>query len=137
LIDVRELFAAGSDVKKRVLDCGQETRLGLRLRRRVAIRQLWISKHPRMDALFPIGNYFGVIADKDGVYNVPASLLRPAGVSTARFVGQRPGAELRWQVDRHIWLQADYGVFYAGKFLKQKQPGRNLNYWALWVGYKF
>ena len=45
--------------------------------------------------------------------------------------------EARWQVDRHIWAQADYGIFYAGKFLKETQPGRNLNYWALWVGYKF
>jgi hypothetical protein len=124
--------------------------------------------------LFPIGNYFGVIADTgpgplnfrdihprvqtewghgvtlstdwvfywrqsilDGLYNVPGTLIRAAGDSTARFVGQRPGAEARWQVDRHIWLQADYGIFYAGKFLKQTQPGRNLNYWALWAGYKF
>jgi hypothetical protein len=28
-------------------------------------------------------------------------------------------------------------VFYAGNFLKETQPGRNLNYWALWTGYKF
>jgi transcriptional regulator with GAF, ATPase, and Fis domain len=27
--------------------------------------------------------------------------------------------------------------FFAGPFLKQTQPGRNLNYWALWAGYKF
>jgi hypothetical protein len=73
----------------------------------------------------------------DGVYNVPGTLIRAAGDSNARFVGQRPGAEARWQVDRHIWLQADYGIFYAGKFLKETQPGRNLNYWALWAGYKF
>jgi hypothetical protein len=29
-------------------------------------------------------------------------------------------------------VSGDYGVFYAGKFLKETQPGRNLNYWALW-----
>jgi len=32
---------------------------------------------------------------------------------------------------RHLWAQADYGIFYAGKFLKEESPGRNLNYWAL------
>jgi hypothetical protein len=74
---------------------------------------------------------------QDGVYNVPGTLIRASGNSNARFVGQRPGIEARWQVDRHIWAQADYGIFYAGKFLKETQPGRNLNYWALWVGYKF
>lgn len=30
----------------------------------------------------------------DGVYSVPASLIRAARASTARFVGQRPGAEV-------------------------------------------
>jgi len=52
-------------------------------------------------------------------------------------VGHRPGVEARWQIDRHAWLQADYGVFFAGPFLKETGPGRNLNYWALWTGYKF
>jgi hypothetical protein len=27
--------------------------------------------------------------------------------------------------------------FTAGRFLKETQPGRNLNYWALWADYKF
>lgn len=124
--------------------------------------------------LFPIGNYFGVLATTgpgpvnfidihpriqtqfphgvtvstdwvfqwrenvlDGVYSVPGFLIRPAGNSRARFVGDRPGTEVRWQADRHLWFQADYGIFYAGTFLKQTEPGRNLNYWALWAGYKF
>ena len=124
--------------------------------------------------LFPIGNYFGVIADtgpgplnfrdlhprvltdwghgvtvstdwifywrqslQDGVYSVPGFLIIPAGKSNARFVGHRPGTEVRWQANQHLWFQADYGIFYAGKFVKESQPGRNLNYWALWSGYKF
>jgi Alginate export len=73
----------------------------------------------------------------DGVYSVPGTLIRAAGNSRARFVGQRPGTEVRWQADRHVWFQADYGIFYPGEFLKQTQPSRNLNYWALWAGYKF
>ena len=124
--------------------------------------------------LFPIGNYFGVIADtgpgplnfrdlhprvltdwghgvtvsadwifywrqslQDGVYSVPGMLVRSSGNSNARFVGDRPGVEMRWQATRHLWFQADYGIFFAGQFLKQTEPGRNLNYWALWAGYKF
>jgi alginate export protein len=124
--------------------------------------------------IFPIGNYFGVLADTgpgpvnfidvhprlqtrlprnvsvstdlvaqwreslyDGVYAVPGFLLVPAGNSRARFVGYRPGMEVRWQIDRHAYLQADYGVFFAGEFLKQASPGRNINYTELWAGYKF
>jgi hypothetical protein len=74
---------------------------------------------------------------RDGIYTVPGMLLRAAGNSNARFVGDRPGLQVRWQVDRHFWLQADYGVFYAGQFLKDTGPSRDLNYWELWAGYKF
>jgi hypothetical protein len=124
--------------------------------------------------IFPMGNYFGVIADTgpgpvnfidvhprvqtklprgvsistdvvvqwresltDGVYAVPGFLLVPAGDSRARFVGYRPGVEARWQIDRHAWVQADYGVFFAGDFLKQVSPGRNINYTEFWAGYRF
>jgi hypothetical protein len=73
----------------------------------------------------------------DGVYAVPGFLIRAGNDSQARFVGHRPGTEVRWQANRHVWFQADYGIFDAGKFLKETQPGRNLNYWALWAGYKF
>ena len=74
---------------------------------------------------------------QDGVYSVPGFLIRPAGNSRARFVGYRPGTEIRWQIDHHAYLQLDYGVFFAGPFLRQTMPGRNLNYLALWAGYKF
>src|SRR5579863_9408050 len=49
---------------------------------------------------------------RDGVYAVPGFLIVPAGNSQARFVGQRPGAEIHWQINRHLWAQADYGIFY-------------------------
>jgi hypothetical protein len=29
------------------------------------------------------------------------------------------------------------GFFTRASFLKQTEPGRNLNYWAIWAGYKF
>jgi Alginate export len=104
----------------------------------------FIDVHPHVETTFPhnVTASFDWIFQwrenvLDGVYSVPGSLIRPAGNSQARFVGQRPGTELRWQADRHLWFQTDYGVFYAGRFLKETQPGRNLNYWALWAGYKF
>ena len=124
--------------------------------------------------LFPIGDYFGVLADTgpgpvnfvdvhpeikttlphgisldvdwviwwrqsllDGVYGVPGNLLVPAGESNARFVGHRPGIQARWQRDSHFYVQADYGVFYAGPFLRESGRPHNLNYTSFWTGYKF
>ncbi len=137
-------------------------------------------RHPSSGALgtfnplFPIGNYFGILADtgpgplnsrdlhpnvrlflphgiainadwllwwrqsvEDGVYGVPGNLLIPAGGSRARFVGHRPGIEARWQIDRHAYVQADFGVFFAGPFPRQRGRSGNLNYSSLWLGYKF
>jgi hypothetical protein len=73
----------------------------------------------------------------DGGYSVPGFLLVPANGSRARFVGCRPGGEVRWQINRHAYLQADYVSFYAGQFLKEASPGRNITYAELWAGYKF
>jgi hypothetical protein len=104
----------------------------------------FIDVHPRIQATLPKG--VTVSTDlvvqwrenlNDGVYAVPGFLLVPSNGSTARFVGYRPGVEARWQVDRHIWVQADYGVFFAGQFLKDASPGRNLKYTEFWLGYKF
>jgi len=104
----------------------------------------FIDVHPRLQTKLPRG--VSISTDlvvqwreslNDGVYAVPGFLLVAAGGSRARFVGYRPGVEARWQIDRHAWLQADYGVFFAGEFLKQASPGRNINYTEFWAGYKF
>jgi len=104
----------------------------------------FIDVHPRIQTQLPHGVTLStdlVVQWResldDGVYAVPGFLLVPAGSSRARFVGYRPGVEARWRLDRHAWLQADYGIFYAGEFLKQASPGRNINYMTLWAGYKF
>jgi hypothetical protein len=104
----------------------------------------FIDVHPQIQT--QLGHGVSAVADlvvqwrenlNDGVYAVPGFLLVPANGSRARFVGYRPGAEVRWQIDRHAYLQADYGIFYAGEFLKQASPGRNINYMEFWAGYKF
>jgi Alginate export len=104
----------------------------------------FIDVHPKVDTTLPhdVTISFDWIVQwretlDDGVYAVPGFLIRAADGSRARFVGHRPGTEVRWQVNRHMWFQADYGIFYAGRFLKETQPGRNLNYWALWASYRF
>jgi len=73
----------------------------------------------------------------DGVYNIPGFLIAPANGSRARYVGDRPGTELHWQATRHLWFQADYGIFHAGRFLKEAGPGKNLVYSAFYAGYRF
>jgi Alginate export len=104
----------------------------------------FIDLHPRFQVVFP--HDVTVFADLlvywrqrllDGVYDVPGFLIRPAGNSRARLVGYMPGMEVRWQINRHAYFQGDYGIFFAGPFLRETMPGRNLNYLAVFLGYKF
>jgi len=95
----------------------------------------FIDIHPRIGGTFPhdIAASFDWIlywrqSLEDGGYSVPGTLIRAADGSRARFVGYRPGTEVRWVVNTHLWFQGDYGIFFAGPFLKQTKPGRNLNY---------
>ena len=74
---------------------------------------------------------------EDGVYSMSGMLIVPAGKSTARYVGNRPGIEAHWQVNRHTYMHLSYGVFFAGPFLKQSGHRQNLNYFAYGLGYKF
>jgi hypothetical protein len=104
----------------------------------------FIDIHPQVETALPhnVTASFDWIVQwrenlNDGVYSVPGFLIRASDDSKARYVGNRPGTEFHWQANRHLWFQADYGVFYAGRFLKETQPGKNLNYWAVWTGYKF
>ena len=73
----------------------------------------------------------------DGVYNIPGFLIAAANGNRERYVGDRPGMEVHWQATRHLWFQADYGIFIAGPFLKAAGPGKNLSYSAMYAGYRF
>ena len=37
--------------------------------------------------------------------DVPGFLIGPSGNSRARFVGHRPGTEIRWQANSHLWFR--------------------------------
>jgi hypothetical protein len=73
----------------------------------------------------------------DGLYSIPGTLIRLPLGSSARFVGQRPGIEMKWQIDRHAYVQADYGVFSAGTYISATGPAFPLIYSSMWLGYKF
>ncbi len=45
------------------------------------------------------------------MYAVPGFLITPANGSRAGYVGNRPGAELRWQANRHLWFQETTASF--------------------------
>ncbi len=73
----------------------------------------------------------------DGVYNNAVALVRSSNNSTARYVGGQPQAQLQWNIDRHITFIAIYAHFFAGQFLKETGPYKDVDYFTTWLTYKF
>lgn len=55
------------------------------------------------------------------------TLIGAADGSHARFIGHKPGTEVRRRGNGHLWSQADCGIFCPGSFLKEKELGPNLH----------
>lgn len=81
--------------------------------------------------------FFWRQSTRDGLYGVPGNLLRSGQLTRARFVGQQPSIQVDWQLNRHTTFTFNYAHFIAGDFLKQTPPGKDANYVAAWVSYRF
>lgn len=64
----------------------------------------------------------------DGLYNVPGVLIRTGRQSRARFIGYSPEVEVSWQMNRHSTLQVGISRFFAGRFLRETPPGKDISY---------
>jgi hypothetical protein len=53
------------------------------------------------------------------------------------YVGHQAEAMLEWRLDRHFTFTADYAHFFAGDFLKQTTPGKDVDYFSVWATFRF
>ena len=82
-------------------------------------------------------DFFWRQSTRDGIYGIPGNLIRTGQTSTARYIGNHASVQVEWQLNRHISATAQYLHFFAGPFLKETQPGRDVDFVALWVTFKF
>jgi hypothetical protein len=73
----------------------------------------------------------------DGIYGNAINLLRSGRTSRARFVGSQPSVQAEWQINRHVTWLGLFSYFFAGPFLRETDPGHNVNYVTSWITYKF
>jgi hypothetical protein len=74
---------------------------------------------------------------RDGIYNIGGVLLKAGNMSSSRYVGTQPSATAVWSIDRHITFVASYSHFFAGEFVRETPPGKDIDYFTAWVTYKF
>jgi Alginate export len=86
----------------------------------------------------PSAAFFWRYSTEDGIYAPGSGALEVSGQqSRARDIGRALATQVRWTVDRHTSIFAEYQHFFSGDFLKQSTPGRTLNYLTWWVDYRF
>lgn len=73
----------------------------------------------------------------DGVYSIGVVPIRPGRPSRARYVASAPEAVITWTPTRHVTILAAYVHYFAGPFLEQTPPGKDVDFFTVWVGYKF
>ena len=64
-------------------------------------------------------------------------LVRRIGRSKAREVGKQVGAQIAWQIDRHLSVTANAIQFFPGPFTTQTGPAQGIDFVAVWAAYKF
>lgn len=104
----------------------------------------FIDLHPCLDLNLTEGatitfdwDFFWRQSTHDGLYNSAAVPVRSGQRSDASYIGSMPQVQLSWDIDRHLSLAAIYGHFFAGEFLKETEPGKDVDYVTTWVTYQF
>jgi Alginate export len=73
----------------------------------------------------------------DGIYGVAGNLVNLGLTSRASYIGSALSTEAVWRIDSHFTITGAYTHFFAGPFLRESGPGKDVNYFSLWGTYKF
>lgn len=73
----------------------------------------------------------------DGVYDVPGQLIRPAGTSKARHIGNQAELVVGWQATPVLSCAASLSLFVPGAFLRETGPARPIRMAGLETMLKF
>jgi hypothetical protein len=63
--------------------------------------------------------------------------IQTGQLSRAPFVGNSPAVTLTWNATRYVTVLASYVHFFAGPFLKETAPRKDMGYFTFWIDYTF
>lgn len=73
----------------------------------------------------------------DGVYDIPGNLIRAAGNSDARFIGEEAEMSVAWQASPEWELSTSFSAFAPGVFIRQTGPARTILMLGLESNFRF
>lgn len=75
-------------------------------------------------------------SDRDALYGSPDA-QRTGGLSRARYVGNQPSAQIIYRVNRYLSWTSVYTHFFAGRFLRDTPPAKDVDYLTSYITFKF
>ena len=87
--------------------------------------------------LMPSTLFFWRQSTNDGLYGPAVNLERSGKATRARYVGTSPELQLDWSLDRHVGATIYYSHFFAGSFLQTSGASKDVDFFGVWVTYKF
>ena len=74
---------------------------------------------------------------RDGVYNSGLNVARSGLSGGSRYVGAQAAAQIEWRIQRHVTWTANCAHFFAGDFLEENPPGKDVSYFSTWMTFRF
>lgn len=82
-------------------------------------------------------DFFWRESTRDAIYGNGVNVVVPTGASRDRYVGNQIQVLAEWQLQRHLTFTAAYAHFFAGDFLKDSTPGKDVDYASVWITFRF
>lgn len=96
--------------------------------------QLHLSEAVSLDAGW---TWYWRYSKGDGIYGNGLNLIQAPAGNAAHYIGNELSFVLNWEVNRQIGVTASYSHFFAGTFLEETGPGKDVDYFAVAVSYRF
>ena len=74
---------------------------------------------------------------QDGIYNTPIEPTVSPGTSKKREIGSQLAFTAEWEMSRTISILSQYMHFYAGSFIEETTPGKDVDFYTMWMTFKF
>jgi Alginate export len=81
--------------------------------------------------------FFWRESERDGVYNSGLNVARSGLNGGSRYVGAQTAVQMEWRLQRHLTWTANYSHFFAGTFLHESPPDKDVNYASTWITFRF
>jgi hypothetical protein len=82
-------------------------------------------------------DFFWRESSHDAIYGNGVNVVVPADSSRDHYVGNQVQLLAEWQLQRHLTFTAAYARFFAGDFLKESTPGKDVDYASAWLTLRF